>query len=78
MLIRDKSGGPLLQAELEAPFGSGPTVLMADNGHKTFEIEPKSGNQFYKLVSATKSELAALKKAGFSLPEVDDFEAREG
>ena len=77
MLIRDKSGGPLLQAELEAPFGSGPTVLMADNGHKTFEIEPKGGG-YYKLVSATKSEVSALKEAGFDLTVVDEFEVREG
>ncbi len=78
MLIRDKTGGPLLQAELEPPLGSGQPLLMADNGRKSFEIDPDKAGQFYRLISATKSELAALTKAGYSLETADDFEARDG
>ncbi len=78
MLIRDKTGGPLLQAELEPALGSGPPLLMADNGRKSFEIDSKQAAQFYKLISATKSEVAALKKAGYDIQPSDDFEAREG
>jgi hypothetical protein len=77
MLIRDKSGGPLLQAELEPSLGGNkPPLLMADNGRKSFEIDAQKGTQFYRLISATKAELEELKKAGYNLEEADDFEAR--
>jgi hypothetical protein len=76
MLIRDKTGGPLLQAEIET--SPGPPMLMADNGRKSFEIGVRDAAQFYKLISATKQEVALLKNAGFTLEEADDFEAREG
>jgi hypothetical protein len=78
MLIRDKTGGPLLQAELEAGFGGGPAVLQADNGRKSFEITAKDAAQYYKLISATKSEVEKLKSAGFTMERSADFEAREG
>jgi hypothetical protein len=78
VLLKDKAGGPLLQAELEVPFGSGSPVLMADNGRHCFELDAKQAGQFYKLVSATKSEVEQLKKAGFKLECVDEFEARDG
>jgi hypothetical protein len=79
MLIRDKTGGPLLQAELEPPMGpNGSPVLTADNGRKTFEIDTKQAGQFYRLISATKSEVARLKNAGYRLEECEDFEPREG
>jgi hypothetical protein len=78
MLIRDKTGGPLLQAELEAPLGSGPSVLMADNGRKSFEIDSQHATQFYKLISATKREVEQLKKAGFQMQCAEDFEPRDG
>jgi len=77
MLIRDKTGGPLLQAELEA-FGSGPPTLVADNGRKSFEIEAKDARQFYRLISATRQEIGLLQQAGYSLETCEDFEAREG
>jgi hypothetical protein len=76
MLIRDKTGGPLLQCELEAM--GGPPVLVADNGRKSFEIEIKDAKQFYRLISATKGELSQLKTAGYTLEQAPDFEAREG
>jgi hypothetical protein len=76
MLIRDKTGGPLLQAELEAM--GGPPVLVADNGRKSFEIEIKDAKQFYKLISATKQELSLLKTAGYAMDTAPDFEARDG
>jgi hypothetical protein len=79
MLIRDKTGGPLLQAELEPPLGgTSPPVLTADNGRKCFEIDVKSATQFYRLISATKREVEALKKAGFQLEACEDFEPRDG
>jgi hypothetical protein len=78
MLIRDKTGGPLLQAELEAPLGTGPTVLMADNGRKSFEIDADHASQYYKLISATKREVEQLKQAGFQMQCAEDFEPREG
>jgi hypothetical protein len=79
MLIRDKTGGPLLQAELEVPFGGGKTVvLMADNGRKSFEIDANNTAQFYKLISATKKEVEQLKRAGFKMECCDEFEARDG
>jgi hypothetical protein len=79
MLIRDKTGGPLLQAELEVPMGGrGVPLLMADNGRHSFEIDAKDAAQFYKLVSATKKEVEQLKKAGFKMAVVDEFEARDG
>jgi hypothetical protein len=79
MLIRDKSGGPLLQAELEPSLGgSSPSVLMADNGRKSFEIDVSHAAQFYRLISATKKEVEALTKAGFKLERAEDFEARDG
>jgi hypothetical protein len=79
MLIRDKSGGPLLQAELEEPLGgSGASTLVADNGRKSFEIDTKHASQFYRLISATKHEVAQLQKAGYKMECCDDFEARDG
>jgi hypothetical protein len=79
MLIRDKTGGPLLQAELEPPLGpNGSTVLVADNGRKTFEIDAQHATQFYRLISATKSEVVKLRKAGYKIEECEDFEARDG
>ena len=78
MLIRDKSGGPLLQAELEEPLGgSGAGTLVADNGRKSFEIDSQHA-QFYRLISATKREVEQLKKAGYAMECADDFEARDG
>lgn len=76
MLIRDKTGGPLLQAELEA-FGSGPPTLVADNGRKSFEIDSKDAKLYYRLISATKMEVSLLQKAGYALETCDDFEVRE-
>ena len=79
MLIRDKSGGPLLQAELEEPLGgSGACTLVADNGRKSFEIDSQHAKQFYRLISATKREVEMLKKAGYTMECCDDFEARDG
>jgi hypothetical protein len=79
MLIRDKSGGPLLQAELEKPLGgNGPPVLMADNGRKCFEVDSKKAGQYYRLISATKAEVEQLARAGFRMDLADDFEARDG
>ena len=52
MLIRDKTGGPLLQAELDS-FGGGPTVLVADNGRKQFEIEAKDAKGVLLLAPTT-------------------------
>jgi len=79
MLIRDKSGGPLLQAEFEESLGgSSPPTLMADNGRKSFEIDSQHARQYYRLISATKRELEQLKKAGYNLETCDDFEARDG
>ena len=77
MLIRDKTGGPLLQAELES-FGGSPPMLVADNGRKSFEIDSKSAAQYYRLISATKKECELLKRAGFVLECCDEFEPREG
>ena len=77
MLLRDKTGGPLLQAELEPSLGgTSPPVLMADNGRKSFEIDAKSAAQFYRLISATKAEVEQLKKAGYQFELCADFEAR--
>jgi hypothetical protein len=79
MLIKDKTGGPLVQAELEEPLGgSGVAVLMADNGRKCFEVDAKTAADYYKLVSATKSEVMKLRKAGFRMDLSDEFEARDG
>jgi hypothetical protein len=79
MLIKDKTGGPLLQAELEAPLGgSGDPLLMADNGRKCFEVDAKTAAEYYRLVSATKSEVMQLRKAGFRMDLSDEFEARDG
>lgn len=78
MLIRDKSGGPLLQAEFETSLGgNSPPILMADNGRKSFEIDAKHATQFYKLISATKREVEQLRKAGFKMECAEDFEARD-
>jgi hypothetical protein len=76
-LIRDKTGGPLLQAELES-FGAGPPVIVADSGRRQLEIDAKDAAQFYKLVSATKSDVEKLISAGFTLDCSADFEARDG
>jgi len=47
MLLRDKTGGGLLQAELEEPLGgSGTATLVADNGRKSFEIDVQHAKQF--------------------------------
>jgi len=79
MIIRDKTGGGLLQAELEAPLsGDGPPILVADNGRSSFDIEAKEAAEFYRLISATKSEVAKLRKAGFKMETAADFIAREG
>src|SRR5438105_15552468 len=78
MLIRDKAGGPLLQAELEEPLGgSGAGTVVADNGRKSFEIDAEHAKQVYRLISATKREVEALKGAGYTMEPADDFEARE-
>jgi hypothetical protein len=77
MLLRDKTGGPLLQAELEPSLGgSSPPLLLADNGRKSFEIDVKSAAQFYRLISATKAEVEQLKQAGYRMELAEDFEAR--
>lgn len=76
MLIRDKTGGPLLQAELEA-FGSSSPTLVADNGRKSFEIDTKDAKLYYRLISATKVEVSELQKAGYTLETSPDFEVRE-
>jgi hypothetical protein len=79
MLIKDKTGGNLLQAELEAPLaGSGPPLLVADNGQRTIELDVKSATQYYKLISATKREVEQLLKAGFKMATCDEFQARDG
>jgi len=79
MIIRDKTGGELLQAELEPPLGgSGPPILVADNGRTSFDIDAKQATEFYKLISATKTEVAELRKAGFKMEVSRDFVAREG
>jgi hypothetical protein len=79
MIIRDKTGGGLLQAELEMPpGGNGPPILVADNGRSSFDIEAKEAAEFYRLISATKSEVAKLRKAGFKMETASDFVAREG
>jgi hypothetical protein len=78
MTIRDKSGGPLLHAELEPALGSGPPVLLADNGNRSLEIDRSKAAQFYRLISATKTEVEALKKAGFKLECAEEFVARDG
>ncbi len=79
MIIRDKTGGSLLQAELESPLGgSGPPLLVADNGRSTFDIDAKQAAEFYRLISATKSEVAQLRKAGFKMELAADFVARDG
>ncbi len=79
MIIRDKTGGGLLQAELETPpEGSGPPILVADNGRSSFDIDAKKASEYYRLISATKSEVVQLKKAGFKMEVSPDFVAREG
>lgn len=79
MVIRDKSGGELMQAELETPLGeSGGPILVADNGRSSFDIDAKQASEFYRLISATKSEVAQLRKAGFKMEVSNDFVAREG
>jgi hypothetical protein len=79
MIIRDKTGGELLQAELEAPLGgSGVPILVADNGRSSFDIDAKQATEFYKLISATKTEVAQLRKAGFKMEVSTDFVPREG
>jgi hypothetical protein len=79
MIIRDKTGGGLLQAELEIPpGGNGTPVLMADNGRSSFDIDAKEASEFYRLISATKTEIAKLRKAGFKMETAPDFVAREG
>jgi hypothetical protein len=79
MIIRDKTGGGLLQAALEMPLGeSGYPILVADNGRSSFEIDAKHAAEFYKLISATKSEVAKLRTAGFNMETAADFIAREG
>ncbi len=77
MLLRDKTGGSLLQAEFESSLGSGPPVLLADNGRKSFEIDAKSAAEFYRLISATRREVEQLKKNGFNMERSPDFEPRD-
>jgi hypothetical protein len=79
MIIRDKTGGGLLQAELEMPpGGSGTPIIVADNGRSSFDIDAKEAAEFYRLISATKTEIAKLRKAGFKMETAPDFVAREG
>jgi hypothetical protein len=78
MLIRHKTGGSLLNAELEPGIGGGPAVLMADNGRKTVEIDAKDAAAYYRLISARKSEVEELERAGFKMECAEEFEAREG
>jgi hypothetical protein len=79
MIIRDKTGGGLLQAELEVPpGGSEAPVLVADNGRSSFDIDAKEAGEFYRLISATKTEFAKLRKAGFKMETAPDFVPREG
>jgi hypothetical protein len=78
MLIKDKTGGNLLQAELESPLdGNGPPLLVADNGQRTIELDAKSATMYYKLISATKGEVDQLLKAGFKMVTSDEFKARD-
>jgi len=78
MLIKDKTGGNLLQAELEASLdGKSPPVLVADNGQRTIELDAKSASMYYKLVTATKREVEQLTKAGFKMTTADEFKARD-
>ena len=65
-------------AATPSAVSDGPSVLMADNGRKSFEIDAKSAAQFYRLISATKREVELLKKAGFRMEACEDFEPREG
>jgi len=79
MIIRDKTGGELLQAELEPPLGgSGPPILVADNGRTSFDIDAKQAAEFYRLISATQSEVLQLEQAGFKMEVSKDFVARQG
>ena len=79
MIIRDKTGGELLQAELEPPLGgSGPPILVADNGRTSFDIDAKQAAEFYRLISATQSEVLQLRQAGFKMEVSKDFVARQG
>jgi hypothetical protein len=79
MIIRNKTGGELLQAGLEAPLGgSGAPILVADNGRASFDIDAKHAAEFYRLISATRSEVAQLRQAGFQMEVSKDFVAREG
>jgi hypothetical protein len=78
MLIKDKTGGNLLQAELEAALdGKSPPVLVADNGQRTIELDARSATMYYKLISATKREVEQLTKAGFKMITSDEFKARD-
>ena len=79
MIIRDKTGGELLQAELEPPLGgSSCLILVADNGRTSFDIDVKQAAEFYRLISATQSEVLQLRNAGFKMEVSKDFIAREG
>ncbi len=78
MIIRDKTGGELLQAELEPALGgSGSPILVADNGRTSFDIDTKQAAEFYRLISATRSEVLQLRQAGFKMEVSKDFVARE-
>jgi hypothetical protein len=79
MIIRDKAGGGLLQAELESPLGdSGHPILVADNGRSSFDIDAKKASEYYRLISATRSEILELRKAGFKMEVSPDFVPRDG
>jgi len=79
MVLRDQAGGGLRQAELEGPLGgSGPPMLVADNGRSSFDIDAQKATQYYRLISATKSEVLQLRNAEFKLEVSADFVPRDG
>jgi hypothetical protein len=77
MFIKDKTGGPLLQAELQKPLPNAAPILMADNGRRCIEIDAKDAAQYYRLISATKREVDQLRKAVFRMEQSDEFVARD-
>ena len=53
-------------------------MLVADNGRSSFDIDAKKASQYYRLISATKSEVLQLRKAGFKMEVSAEFVPRDG